>query len=720
MKKIVTRATYALLGILGLFVDVFLGLFLYYQTLYQETPVLPTTPAGFTLTRPEPRSEKPVLLPIPQKITWTTGSFTLPAPITFSAPAEDVDAIRHICKNRLGTDALARASESIIYTKNQSLGSQAYRLTIQPRQLTIEYSALPGLFYAMTTVKQLANQSGTKLPCVIIEDTPDLQTRGAMLDISRGKVPTLATLYDMVDFLSDLKYNQLQLYIEGFSFGYPSFKQLWEKTETPLTPTEIRALDRYCKDRFIELVPNQNSLGHMADWLKTDAYKDLAECPEGYKLLGLLDMKTTLNPQNPKSLALVEAMSEDLLPNFSSRQFNVNLDEPFELGKSKDHPINDPKEIANVYLNYAKQLHTYVSSKGKTMMMWGDVVSRNPEVIPQIPKDITLLEWRYERFQSFETVCKTYQQAGLRYMVCPGTSSWGCFTGKTDNMLDNVDNAVSSGTKHGALGLLMTDWGNTPHLQYLTVSYAGFAYAAARSWNQKSQARPVLGSYLSQAIFKDGSQQLGNLILDMGRYDQFEEYPMLAMTTTGMAYMFGIMDKTMLDAINRKMQGGILDLIPADEGVKSVLMAGFQHPKLYNARAIVALVDTFDNQLRQIHLSRPDSTLILDEYKNALRMIRLGALLKQYNNYRLQQTDAENKALLTTMNGLCSTILPEHERLWMLRNKRSGLVGSTESFRNLQAQINENLALLDKNGLTRWANRSLEKVKTAAAVLYLH
>ena len=100
-------------------------------------------------------------------------------------------------------------------------------------------------------------------------------------------------------------------------------------------------------------------------------------------------------------------------------------------------------------------------------------------------------------------------------------------------------------------------------------------------------------------------------------------------------------------------------------------------------------------------------------------MIRLGAELKQYNNYHLQQTDAENKMLLTEMKALCTTIPKEHERLWMSRNKYSGFQGSVQPFKNLQIQIDDQLKLLDKNGVVRWGNRVLEKIKTAVGVLYL-
>jgi hexosaminidase len=111
--------------------------------------------------------------------------------------------------------------------------------------------------------------------------------------------------------------------------------------------------------------------------------------------------------------------------------------------------------------------------------------------------------------------------------------------------------------------------------------------------------------------------------------------------------------------------------------------------------------------------------LIVDEYSNAIRMIKLGALLKQFNNYHLQQADSINRTLLTEMNELCTTILSEHDRLWLVRNKNGGLTQSMESIKSLQTQIDNQLALLDKNGITRWLNRTKDKLIIAAAVLYL-
>ena len=46
-----------------------------------------------------------------------------------------------------------------------------------------------------------------------------------MLDISRSKVPNITTLKKLVDKFATLKYNHLELYVEGFSYEYNSFRK---------------------------------------------------------------------------------------------------------------------------------------------------------------------------------------------------------------------------------------------------------------------------------------------------------------------------------------------------------------------------------------------------------------------------------------------------------------------------------------------------------------
>ena len=119
---------------------------------------------------------------------------------------------------------------------------------------------------------------GAALPLLEIDDYPDFPARGVMLDVSRDKVPTMETVYGLVDWLAGLKINQFQLYTEH-TFAYRQHPKVWAEA-TPFTSEDILALDAYCRERFIELVPNQNSFGHMHRWLKHPKYGHLAETHE--------------------------------------------------------------------------------------------------------------------------------------------------------------------------------------------------------------------------------------------------------------------------------------------------------------------------------------------------------------------------------------------------------------------------------------------------------
>src|SRR6185437_6317945 len=213
--------------------------------------------------------------------------------------------------------------------------AQGYRIDFGASEIVITANDDAGAFYARQTLAQLGRVYGGQLPQGTIEDWPDFPVRGVMLDISRDKVPTMKTLFMLVDLFSSMKINQLQLYTEH-TFAYRGHEQIW-RDASPMTPEEIRTLDAYCTDHFIELVPNQNSFGHMERWLKHARYKPLAECEDGFTFPWGIRHEGgfSLNPLDPRSLALVEDLYDQLLPNFTSGMFNVGCDETFDLGLGK-------------------------------------------------------------------------------------------------------------------------------------------------------------------------------------------------------------------------------------------------------------------------------------------------------------------------------------------------------------------------------------------------
>ena len=55
-------------------------------------------------------------------------------------------------------------------------------------------------------------------------------------------------------------------------------------------------------------------------------------------------------------------------------------------------------------------------------------------------------------------------------------------SGRVENMVGNITAGGARGLDHGSSGLLVTDWGDMGHLQYLPVSEPGLATAAAAGW----------------------------------------------------------------------------------------------------------------------------------------------------------------------------------------------------------------------------------------------
>ncbi|MEM7394352.1 MAG: family 20 glycosylhydrolase [Verrucomicrobiota bacterium] len=274
---------------------------------------------------------------------------------------------------------------------------EGYRLTLGPDGADGIAGGPAGAFYARMTLKQILRQADRDggVPCLEVEDDPDFAHRGVMIDISRNKVPTMETLFAWVDQFAEWKLNQLQLYMEH-TFAYRNHEVVWREA-SPMTGEEIRRLDAYCRERFIELVPNQNSFGHLKPWLIHADYRHLAEAPDGCDTIwGPQEGPFSLRPAEPGSIQLLKELYAELLPNFSSRYVNVGCDETVDLGRGLSRTQCETEGKGRVYLDFLRQIHRLVTGHGRTMMFWADIIRNEPDLLTELPSDAVLLEWGYE------------------------------------------------------------------------------------------------------------------------------------------------------------------------------------------------------------------------------------------------------------------------------------------------------------------------------------
>jgi hypothetical protein len=424
--------------------------------------------------------------------------------------------------------------------------AQAFRLSVSPEGIAVAGGGDAGRLYAVQALRQLLVYSGdagdeddAALPCGRLEDWPDLSDRGYMLDVSRNRVPTWEQLLELLDFLMLLRYNHLELYLEH-TFAYSAHREVWEGW-SPLSAEEIRRLDAEAASRGIELVPNQNSFGHMTRWLEHASYRRLAECPDGFTdpWGGRRDYPFSLAPLAEGVDEFLAGLYDELLPNFSSRRFNVGLDETFDLGQgrsadavaaeaarlaeaagSADHEGSAPSRASGapssdetaaelhaaargrIYLDFLRRVHGLVTAREHRMLFWADIIQNHPELVPELPEGVLAVEWGYDADHDFDTRCRRLAEAGVDFMVAPGTSLWNSVGGRYHTATVNIRRAVHAALRHGGRGMLITDWGDNGHIPPPVLATPALAFAGALSWHfhaegeasghsEEAAARPI-------------------------------------------------------------------------------------------------------------------------------------------------------------------------------------------------------------------------------------
>ncbi len=456
------------------------------------------------------------IVPNPQKIKINDGKLVIDS---FSIKADE-ERIYDFTKE-FNTE---NGNINIVFKKVENKKNEEYSLCVSDSGILIEYSNLEGAFRASSTLKQIIKTSEGEISYMEIEDWPSIKNRGYMFDISAPKIPKMEYLKWLIDTMADLKYNQLQLYMESMVYEYKNFPQYWKNTDV-LSKSEIEELDIYCKERFIKLVPTTNGFGHMKSWLAQAELNHLAITRDDN------GVQTTINPLKKESLELVDKIYDGFIDAFSADMINIGMDEPFELGMGETKEACEKEGKGKIYTDHLLKICDLAKNKyGKTPMFWDDVIFKYPEQLSRLPKDGIVMEWGYETEHYFDRYCSILKDKGIRYYVCPGSATWRSFTGRTDNMMFNVVAAAKSASFYDAEGLLMTEWGDPGHVHTSTVTYLPMTLAAEFSWNSGStddieacmERREAVANnlkYLDKYIFKsEGEASLSDILYRMGNY----------------------------------------------------------------------------------------------------------------------------------------------------------------------------------------------------------
>ncbi|MDD4873302.1 MAG: glycoside hydrolase family 20 zincin-like fold domain-containing protein, partial [Kiritimatiellae bacterium] len=459
------------------------------------------------------------LVPFPKEISLKADSCALDRPMVLAAPAGVIDVI-----GRLLTAELRRASlpAPTLRTlgKNVHWMSLSTRADISPAKFQFRDDVTPedyaidiksdtivcgspgpqGLFYAAQTLCQLirANRCGNGVPCLSIRDWPSLRWRCFQNDMTRGPSAKLDTLKGQADIGSYLKMNLFSYYMEH-QFAFKKHPVIGPE-DGSLTPEDLKVLIEYARPLQMDVLGNQQSFGHFGNILKHPEFA------------GLRETDGILCPVKEESYKLLDDMYSEVCPLLPLPMFNVCCDETFGLGEGPSKELAQQIGVGGVYVRHICRIHDILKKNyNKRMMMWGDIILQHPDKLDQIPKDTIMLTWGYGAAASFEHQILPFTKSGYEFLVCPGVSSWSRILPDFRCATINVRNFVRDGAKHGAIGMLNTDWKDDSE-SLNAPTWHGFAWGAECSWNASATTPDDFNRRLGAVLFGEKEDHFGQAI----------------------------------------------------------------------------------------------------------------------------------------------------------------------------------------------------------------
>ena len=338
-----------------------------------------------------------------------------------------------------------KADAHIVMHVDNSMGGEAYKLSVAPKRIDITAAKPAGFFYAFQTLKQLMPRNVMAgvytdcftmelglhdclpteypVPCVEIEDEPRFGWRGFMLDEGRhfyGK----EEIKKILDVMAAYKMNRFHWHLtedQGWRIEIKKYPKLTEvgawrnskvlgwgevKPDGQLyggyyTRKDVKEIVDYAKQRFIEIVPEVDIPGHSQ--AAVASYPEFLACdPEKEHEVWLWQgvSADVINVANPKAVQFAKDVIDELIEMFPFGYIHLGGDEcPTQKWERNSDCQALLKEIGSenyrdLQIHFYKQLKEHIAQKPaekqRKLIFWNEVLHGNTAPLGD---DITIMAW---------------------------------------------------------------------------------------------------------------------------------------------------------------------------------------------------------------------------------------------------------------------------------------------------------------------------------------
>ncbi|MEZ4900419.1 MAG: beta-N-acetylhexosaminidase [Spirosomataceae bacterium] len=383
------------------------------------------------------------LLPFPAQFMGQNGQFVVDGKTQIVLTAKDVllkpiaQTLSISLKNasKLPLPIVVKATpnaKNVIHVrlnKRLGLGSEGYKLSINPNRVILEAEASNGAFYGLQTILQLLpievfsptpiQNVKWAMPACEIQDKPRFGYRGLMLDVSRHFMP-VSFVKKFIDLLALHKMNTFHWHLtddQGWRIEikkYPKLTQVGAKRKETLvgnyfehypqkfdgkeyggfyTQAEIKEVVKYAQSKYVTIIPEVEMPGHAAAALA--AYPDLGcEPTKKYEVATIWGVNNDVFCPNEQTFTFLQNVLTEVFALFPSKYIHIGGDEcPKEAWKNSEFcqelikklKLKNEEELQSYFI---KRIEQFVNSKKRSIIGWDEILEGG------LAPNATVMSWR--------------------------------------------------------------------------------------------------------------------------------------------------------------------------------------------------------------------------------------------------------------------------------------------------------------------------------------
>ncbi|WP_223591769.1 beta-N-acetylhexosaminidase [Neobacillus bataviensis] len=326
-----------------------------------------------------------------------------------------------------------------------------------------------------------------------VSETPQFNTNGVMVDVSRNAVMMVEGIRSLLRKMALMGLNVVMMYTEDtFTVEkYPYFGYMRGR----YSEKELQACDDYANHFGIEMIPCIQTLAHLTEALKWNYAANIK------------DTSDILLVGNEETYEFIEELLKAASRPFRSSRVHIGMDEAHQLGLGKYLEHNGYQkrfDIMNQHLHKVVELAEKLSLKP---MIWSDMYFRlgsktgnyydlnaqiPNDVIESMPKGVQFVYWDYyhtdEEF--YRTFLQKHKEFGSEPIFAGGVWTWNGIAPNYGKTIATTNAALGACKKEGITEVFATMWGDNGAETHPFSGLAGLQLFAEHGYgNEISQDR---------------------------------------------------------------------------------------------------------------------------------------------------------------------------------------------------------------------------------------